>query len=146
MKIELTALLAFCLCWAAGCGDGKTVEQKAEAGDAEAQYLLGLRCATQHLRTGQGKSKEAAKWFRKAAEQALAEAQFELGLLYECGEGGVPQEAVTAFAWYNIAQVNGDAKAGEWKSAIAKEMTADQIAKAEALAKVMIKKNPKLLK
>ena len=108
MKTKLAALLAFCLCWAAWCGDGKTVEQKAEAGDAEAQ--------------------------------------FELGLLYECGEGGVPQEAVTAFAWYNTAQVNGDAKAGEWKSAIAKEMTADQIAKAEALAKVMIKKNPKLLK
>ena len=58
----------------------------------------------------------------------------------------MPQEAVTAFAWYNIAQVNGDANAGEWKSAIAKEMTADQIAKAEALAKEMIKKNPKLLK
>ena len=125
-----------------GAGDIPSVKEK---GDAEAQYLLGLRCATQHLRTGQGKSKEAAKWFRKAAEQALTEAQFELGQMYEDGEG-VPQEAATAFAWYNIAQVNGDANAGEWKSAIAKEMTVDQIAKTEALAKEMIKKNPKLLK
>ncbi len=143
MKTKLTALLAFCLCWAAGCGDGKTVEQKAEAGNAEAQYLLGLRCATGI--SVPKDSKKGAKWFRKAAEQALTEAQFELGQMYEDGEG-VPQEAVTAFAWYNIAQVNGDANAGEWKSAIAKEMTADQIAKAEALAKEMIKKNPKLLK
>jgi len=75
-------------------------------------------------------SKKGTKWFRKAAEQALTEAQFELGQMYEDGEG-VPQEAVTPFAWHNIAQVNGDANAGERKSAIAKEM---------------IKKNPKLLK
>ena len=125
-----------------GCEAEKTIKQKAEAGDADAQYLLGLRCLV-----GEGVPrdlKEAAKWVRKAAEQSLAEAQFTLGEMYEDGEG-VPQKAVTTFAWYNIAEINGVARAREWKSDIAKEMTADQIVKAEALAKEMIKKNPKLL-
>ena len=50
----------------------------AVGGDAEAQFLLGFMYAK-----GRGvleDDKEAVKWFRKAAEQGHAEAQFNLGL------------------------------------------------------------------
>ena len=53
-----------------GCGDPhslETLQKKAEAGDASAQFNLGLRYAQ-----GRGvpyDEKEALKWYRKAAEQ-----------------------------------------------------------------------------
>ena len=56
------------------------VKAKAEAGDAKSQADLGLRFST-----GAGVAKdqvEGVKWFRKAAEQNLALAQFNLGVRY----------------------------------------------------------------
>ena len=41
----------------------------------------------------QGKSSEAAKWVRKAADQGNAKAQFNLGLKYVFGEGVIKDEA-----------------------------------------------------
>ena len=55
------------------------------------------------------------------------------------------EDNVTAYAWCNIAAANGDANGKIWKPKIAKKMTPEQIAKAEALAKEMVQKNPKLL-
>ena len=63
--------------------DQKPIEEvkaKAEAGDAESEVELGLR-----YEKGEGVAKdevEAVKWFRKAAEQNFAEAQFDLGVCY----------------------------------------------------------------
>jgi len=89
--------------------------------------------------------KEAAKWWRKAAEQGNAGAQITLGAIYANGQG-VLQDYVTAYAWANIAQANGDKTAPRFKSEFLEgKMTPDQIAKAEELAREMIKKNPKLL-
>jgi len=45
---------------------------------------------------------EAAKWFRKAAEQGLDAAQWSLGVLYENGEG-VPKDYQEAAKWYRKA-------------------------------------------
>ena len=45
---------------------------------------------------------EAAKWFRLAAEQGLAQAQFNLGVLYYGGEG-VEQNRAEAAKWYRLA-------------------------------------------
>ncbi|SVB90616.1 uncharacterized protein METZ01_LOCUS243470, partial [marine metagenome] len=89
--------------------------------------------------------KEALKWFQKAADQGATEAQALLGALYAEGKG-VMEDNVTAYAWVNIAAVNGLANGKKFKDLIAKKMTAEQITKAEALSKEMIKKNPKLLK
>ena len=50
--------------------------------------------------------KEAAKWYRLAAEQGLASAQYNLGLMYADGEG-VPEDKVQAFAWASLAGANG---------------------------------------
>ena len=61
------------------------IKRKADAGDAEAQYMLGLM----HLK-GVGllsKNEEKAKeMFRKAADQEHPGAQYELGLMYYEGK------------------------------------------------------------
>jgi len=88
--------------------------------------------------------KEAVKWFEKAADQGAAMAQNNLGGMYEKGLG-VEENYVTAYTWVSIATFNGFEIAKEITSIIAKEMTPAQIAEAEALAKEMIKKNPKLI-
>src|SRR5229473_6088037 len=68
--------------------DQKPVEEvkaKAEAGDADSEYRLGL-C----YYNGEGVAKdfsEAVKWYRKAAEQGFAKAQGYLGRCYARGEG-----------------------------------------------------------
>ena len=61
-----------------------TLEQ-ADAGDAEAQYSLGMMYAY-----GEGvpeDSLEAVKWYRKSAEQGNADAQNMLGDCYDIGMG-----------------------------------------------------------
>ncbi len=57
-----------------------------------------------------GNYTEAAKWYRKAAEQGLAEAQFNLGVCYKKGEG-VPQSYSEAVKWYRKAAEQGLAEA-----------------------------------
>jgi hypothetical protein len=87
---------------------------------------------------------ESVMWFREAAGQGDAYAQYFLGEMYADGEG-VPKDDVTAHAWWSIA-ANGFAQVTRIKDLLAQTMTPDQIAKAEALAKEMIKKNSKLIR
>ena len=80
---------------------------KAENGDAEAQYELGLG-----YMMGQGVSKnpkEAVKWFRKSAEQGCAAGQSALGTAFDHGDG-VPQDHVEAVKWFRKAAEQGYAK------------------------------------
>ncbi|MCY4426066.1 MAG: tetratricopeptide repeat protein, partial [Halieaceae bacterium] len=53
---------------------------------------------------------EAAAWFRKAAEQGHATAQFVLGLVYANGQG-VPKNDTEAARWYRMAAEQGHATA-----------------------------------
>ena len=83
----------------------KTVQQKAEQGDAEAQFNLGVMYTN-----GYGVWQDyaqAAAWFLKAAEHGDAKAQIALG--YACAKGqGVPQDDAQALAWYRKAADQGD--------------------------------------
>jgi hypothetical protein len=45
---------------------------------------------------------QAAAWFRKAAEQGDADAQYSLGGLYYIGQG-VPQDWAEAYYWNDLA-------------------------------------------
>jgi len=70
---------------------------KADAGDADAQYNLGV-----WSRFGLGvpqDSAQGAAWIRKSAEQGHIGAQFNLGLIYFNGQG-VPQDYAQAASWY----------------------------------------------
>ena len=53
---------------------------------------------------------EAVSWYRKAAEQGYAKAQFNLGVMYENGEG-VAQDYFEAINWYRKAAEQGNAYA-----------------------------------
>ena len=59
--------------------------------------------------TGEGvpqNDTEAVRWYRLAAEQGLATAQFYLGLMYDTGRG-VPQNDTEAVRWYRMAAEQG---------------------------------------
>ena len=58
----------------------------------------------------QGNVTEAAKWYRKAAEQGHAEAQLWLGNCYYLGEG-VPKDEAEAERWWRKAAEQGQADA-----------------------------------
>ena len=120
----------------------KWYQKAAFQGDAVGQFDLGGMY--QRGRGVEQDSKEAVKWYQKAAFQGQATAQYALGFIYANGEG-VEQNFVTGYAWWNIAATNGDQNAKKVLPQVAKDMTPAQIAKAEALAKEMIAKNPKLL-
>ena len=53
--------------------------------------------------------KTAAQWYRRAAEQGNAEAQFNLGLMYFNGRG-VAQDYKVAAQWYRRAAEQGHAE------------------------------------
>ena len=54
--------------------------------------------------------RQAASWYRKAAEQGNASAQNNLGVMYGSGEG-VPEDDRQAVFWYRKAAEQGDASA-----------------------------------
>lgn len=105
----------------------------AERGDAEAQTKFGLK-----YYNGDGVPHdyaEAARWFGLAAEQGVASAQYNLGLMYSNGHG-VEQDFESAHIWFNIASANGDTEAGTLRDDLAAQVSPDQIAKAQARARV----------
>ena len=87
---------------------------------------------------------------KKWSQNGHAFAQDQLGWMYAHGEG-VPENHVTAYAWFNIAAMNGFENAEQHKANIDSSpldwfKTPEQKTKAQELAKEMIKRNPKLLK
>ena len=59
--------------------------------------------------TGQGVPQDygqAIGWYRKAADQGYAPAQFSLGVMFDSGQG-VPQSSVQAVTWYRKAADQG---------------------------------------
>ena len=92
---------------------------RAEAGDAEAQFNLGVL-----YNNGDGVPQddaEAVRWYRLAADQGYADAQYNLGVMYATGEG-VPQDDAEALRWYRLAADQGHAGAqhnlGDRKSVV----------------------------
>ncbi|HLB07814.1 MAG TPA: tetratricopeptide repeat protein [Alphaproteobacteria bacterium] len=76
----------------------------AEAGDANAQFLVGSL-----VQSGQGTTLDlaaAAEWYRKAAEQGHAGAQGALGEMYFVGEG-IAQDYDEAVGWFVKAAEQG---------------------------------------
>ena len=82
---------------------------RAEAGDAEAQLILGSMYAG-----GIGvleDDAEAVRWFRLAAEQGDAEAQVSLGSMYAGNDEDVPRDDAEAFHWFRLAAEQGHVQA-----------------------------------
>ena len=77
------------------------IRARAEKSDAQAQFELGVAFGFGTL----GIAKDAVvavMWYRKAAEQGFAPAQYNLGVCYEQGKGAAKDEAA-AVIWYRKA-------------------------------------------
>jgi len=86
----------------------QSTQTRAEAGNADAQFHLGLRFATA---AGEAQDNEkAAHWYLKAADQDHPLAQFNLAMMYVQGQGVIRNEH-TAFGWFERAAKQGDAGA-----------------------------------
>jgi len=85
------------------------IRAQAERGDAQSQYELGGAFDFGKLGVAQD-FVEAVKWYRKAAEQNLAVAQFCLARCFALGEGAAKDE-VEAVKWYRKAAEQNYAKA-----------------------------------
>ena len=59
------------------------------------------------------------KWYRLAADQNNAEAQYDLGIMYENGQG-VKRDRMKAVRFYRMAAGNGNEEAREALERIAK--------------------------
>ena len=73
----------------------------ADKGDAKAQYELGRAFFSGTLGVAKDEA-EAVKWFRKAAEQNVADAQFSLGVCYANGRG-VAEDDAESVKWFRKA-------------------------------------------
>jgi TPR repeat protein len=81
-------------------GSTQNLEAKAEKGDLESQFRLGVH----HLigLTGKEDIAGAIKWFRKAADQGHVSSQKKLGNIYLFGEV-VPKDEAEGLKWYRKA-------------------------------------------
>lgn len=90
-------------------------EDKAHAGDAFAQNLIGL--AHKYGSFVRQDHSLSAHWFRKAAEQGFADAQFNLGRIYGPSDGlyrrnrAAPEDYAEAARWLGKAAMQGYAPA-----------------------------------
>ena len=88
--------------------DPETASSKINYGDAEVQFGMGLKFATD---AGAAQDYgQAAEWYHKAAEQNHSLAQFNLGVMYAQGQG-VARDAAQSAMWFGKAAQLGDAGA-----------------------------------
>ena len=101
-------LVALAVGCAAQTPEFDALRARAEQGDAEAQFNLGVMYAAG--RAVPQDDAEAVRWYRLAAEQGPAQAQRRLGLMYFRGRS-VPQDGAEAVRWWRLAAEQGDAYA-----------------------------------
>jgi uncharacterized protein len=107
-------------------------EKAAAQGYARAQSNLGSLYAD-----GKGVPQDettGAEWIRKAAEQRDATGQASLGEMYRDGRG-VPQDKLQAYMWLTLGAANGAPRVAALRDALATQMTPDQLAEAQNLAR-----------
>jgi TPR repeat protein len=69
-----------------------------------------------------------------AAQTGAPDALFELGMLYATGRD-VDADLVVAHKWFNLAAARGNASAFTYRVELSREMSGDQIAEAQKLAR-----------
>ena len=90
---------------------------------------------------------EAVRWYRLAADQGLAGAQYNLGWMYDnlgwmyANGEGVLQDNVTAHMWFNIAGANGAEDGRDDREIIERKMTPADISEAQKRARICMASN-----
>ena len=81
---------------------------------------------------------------REKIAQAIAAAErdqdacFALGVAYSTGAAGVDCDMIEAHTWFNLAAARGHVEAAEYRSEIACEMSAREIAEAQRRARRLL--------
>jgi uncharacterized protein len=113
----------------------------ATAGDAKAQNELGEAFYAGRLGVSRNPV-EAVKWFRRAAEQDLAEAQSKLGVCYERGDG-VAKYEVEAYKWDLLAAAQGETKAKRNAALLELLLSPDEIAEGKRRVQAWLEQRKK---
>ena len=130
-------------------GDGKGIKQNyveamkwfrlaAAQGDATAQFNLGSMYGN-----GQGVPQdyeEAMKWFPLAAAQGDLDAQFNMCVMYAKGLGIQP-DLIKAHMWFNLAASKGVSDGKKSRDIIAQQLTSEELAAAQKLARDCLARN-----
>ena len=103
--------------------------QRAEAGDAAAQFEM-----AQALWSRLNTDPAPLEWLHKAALGGEPRAQMSLAVLYMEGDG-VQQDPVQGYAWLLRAAAAGNADAVRLEPEVRRDLSADQLEKARALAR-----------
>lgn len=75
-----------------------------------------------------------------AAQTGAPDALFELGMLYATGRD-VDANLVVAHKWFNLAAARGNSSAVTYRMELAREMSAEQVAEAQKLAREWLQTN-----
>jgi len=115
--------------------DSKTArqltERAARGGNRIAMHDLALYYAEEGGRGGvKMDMPTAASWFEKAAQRGVVDSQYNLGILFESGQG-LPQDLESALVWYSIAGAQGDQMAAGRVNVLRQTLSQDQIARAD---------------
>ena len=74
---------------------------------------------------------------RLPKKTSTPEELFDLGVAYSTGQGA-PLNLIEAHKWFNLAALKGNQPAREWRSNLAREMSADEIAEAQRQARAWL--------
>jgi uncharacterized protein len=111
----------------------RCLREEAEQGDMLSQHSLGLAYAVGDAIPQD--YEEAAKWFRRAANQGHSTSQFNLAGMYKSGRGGVPKDIVLSLMWLTLSAAQGNKYAMLARDREERKMTPAQIAEAQKLAR-----------
>ncbi len=75
------------------------------------QIAEGQRLTREWLNEHPQDDTKAIKWYHLADDLGEADAQYNLGLMYNNGGKGVPQDYAMAYMWFNLSAAQGNAKA-----------------------------------
>ncbi|MDR6128502.1 TPR repeat protein [Sphingomonas sp. SORGH_AS802] len=67
------------------------------------------------------------------------DALFDLGICYQTGTAGLPIDLIEAHKWFNLAAVRGSQAAHDARAEVAEELTAREIATAQAAARAWLR-------
>ncbi len=103
----------------------------ANSGHTDAQYSMGN--FSLYGLGGEQNYSQALNWFTKASEGWDRNAQYHLGMMYKEG-WGTDKDLVEAYKWFDLSAASGHVDAHFMRSAVASELTKQQVEKAHQMA------------
>ena len=85
---------------------------------------------------------EAEKTIQERAEAGDANAQLQLGHLYEIGQG-FPKDFAEAYMWISLAAAGGNKEYGELRDLLEKRMTGEQLIEGQKLTEEWLERKAK---